>query len=228
MFEILRAGGWLMLPIIACSIIAFAICVERLLALRVVKVAPPQLLGEVWGWIKNNQLDANKLRDLKQSSPLGLLLATGIANAKYGREVMKESLEESAAVVVYGMERYLNALGTVALVAPMLGLIGSVLGIMEVFNEIRQHGTGDPAILAGGISEALITTASGLLVAVPTTIMHRFFNGRIVTLVLMLEQEALKLVDALQGDRKVELKSLAKSLDSKLVDGNPIDSKGAR
>lgn len=213
MFEILKAGGWLMLPIIACSIIALAISVERLLALRIVKVAPPQLLGEVWGWIKNNQLDTNKLRELKQSSPLGLLLATGIANAKHGREIMKETLEESAAVVVYGMERYLNALGTVALIAPMLGLIGSVLGIMHVFNEIRFHGTGDPGVLAGGISEALITTASGLIVAVPTTIMHRFFNGRITTLVLMLEQEALKLVDALQNDRKVEVKAVVEKTD---------------
>ncbi len=206
MFEILKGGGWLMLPIIACSIIALAVSVERLLALRIVKVAPPHLLGEVWGWIKNNQLDTNKLRELRQSSPLGLLLATGIANAKHGREIMKETLEESAAVVVYGMERYLNALGTVALIAPMLGLIGSVLGIMNVFNEIRFHGTGDPNMLAGGISEALITTASGLIVAVPATIMHRFFNGRITTLVLMLEQETLKLVDALWGDRKVEVK----------------------
>jgi len=213
-FEILKNGGWLMVPIIACSIIALAISVERLLALRVTKIAPPQLLGEVWGWIKNNQLDTNKLRELKQSSPLGLLLATGIANAKHGRAVMKESLEESAAVVVYGMERYLNALGTVALVAPMLGLIGAVLGIIEVFNDIRFHGTGDANALAGGISEALITTAAGLIVAVPATIMHRFFNGRITTLVLMLEQEALKLVDALQGDRKVEVKTdLAKEPD---------------
>jgi biopolymer transport protein ExbB len=211
-FEIIKAGGWLMLPIIACSIIATAICVERMLALRISKVAPPQLLGEVWGWIKNNQLDANKIRELKQSSPLGLLFAAGLSNARHGREIMKESLEESAAVAVHGMERYLNALGTVAVVAPMLGLIGSVLGIMNVFNEIRFHGTGDPGVLAGGISEALITTASGLLVAVPTTIMHRFFNGRITTLVLMLEQETLKLVDAVHGDRKVELKVDMKGL----------------
>ncbi|HSB97523.1 MAG TPA: MotA/TolQ/ExbB proton channel family protein [Spongiibacteraceae bacterium] len=208
MFEIIKAGGWLMLPIIACSIIAVAICVERLLALRARKIAPPQLLGEVWAWVKNNQLDANKLRELKQGSPLGLLLATGLTNARHGREIMKESLEESAAVVVYGMERYLNALGTVALIAPMLGLVGSVMGIMNVFNEIRFHGTGDPGILAGGISEALITTASGLIVAIPATVMHRFFNGRITSLVLMLEQETLKLVDALHGDRKVELKEI--------------------
>lgn len=197
-----------MLPIIACSIIALAISVERLLALRVSKIAPPQLLGEVWGWIKNNQLDQNKIRELKQRSPLGLLLATGLSNARQGREIMKESLEEAAAVAVYGMERYLNVLGTVAVVAPMLGLIGSVLGIMDVFNQIRFHGTGDPGVLAGGISEALITTASGLLVAVPATVMHRFFNGRITSLVLMLEQESLKLVDALHGDRKVELKEI--------------------
>lgn len=214
MFEILKTGGWLMLPIVLCSIIALAISVERILALRISKIAPPQLLGEVWGWIKNNQLDSNKLRDLKQASPLGLLLATGIANAKYGRAVMKESIEEAAAVVVYGMERYLNALGTVALVAPMFGLIGAVLGIIDVFSDIQAQGTGDPNALAGGISEALISTAAGLIVAVPATIMHRFFNGRITTLIVMLEQESLKLVDALQGDRKVEIKAdLAKGLN---------------
>lgn len=209
MFELVKAGGWLMLPIMVCSIVALAISVERLLALRQQKIAPPQLLGEVWNWVKNNQLDAAKLRDLKQSSPLGMLLAAGLTNARHGREIMKESIEEAASVVVHGMERYLNALGTVALVAPMLGLVGSVLGIMHVFNEIRFHGTGDPGILAGGISEALITTASGLIVAIPATMMHRFFNGRITSLVVMMEQESLKLVDALHGDRKVELKGLA-------------------
>ncbi len=213
MFEILKTGGWLMLPIVLCSVIALAISVERLLALRITKVAPPHLLGEVWGWIKNNQIDTNKLRDLRQSSPLGLLLATGIANAKHGRVVMKESLEEAATVVVYGMERYLNALGTVALVAPMFGLIGAVLGIIDVFNNIRMHGT-DASALAGGIAEALMTTAAGLIVAVPATIMHRFFNGRVTTLVLMLEQEALKLVDALQGDRKVEVKTVGEKGDA--------------
>jgi biopolymer transport protein ExbB len=206
-FEIIKSGGWLMLPIILCSIVALAISVERFLALRVSKIAPPQLLAEVWGWVKSNQIDANKIRELKQSSPLGLLLATGLTNARHGREATKESIEESASVVVYGMERYLNALGTVALVAPMFGLIGAILGIMDVFNQIRLQGNTDPTILAGGIAEALVTTAAGLMVAVPATIMHRFFNGRITTLILMLEQEALKLVDALHGDRKVESKA---------------------
>ncbi len=206
MFELVKSGGWLMLPIILCSIAALAISIERLLALRVHKIAPPQLLGEVWALIKNNQLDAAKLRDLKQGSPLGALLAAGLANARHGREVMKESIEEAASVVVYEMERYLNALGTVALIAPMLGLIGAILGIMSVFNDIRLQGAGDPGLLAGGISEALVTTAAGLMIAVPATMMHRFFNGRITRLVILLEQESLKLVDALQGDRKVEVK----------------------
>jgi len=207
-FELVKAGGWLMLPIIVCSIVALAISVERLLALRQKKIAPPQLLGEVWNWVKNNQIDAGKLRELKQSSPLGALLAAGLANARHGRDIMKQSMEDASGAVVHNLERYQNALGTVALVAPMLGLVGAVLGIMHVFNQIRFHGTGDPGVLAGGISEALITTASGLLVAIPATMMHRFFNGRITSLVVQLEQESLKLVDALHGDRKVELKDI--------------------
>ena len=209
MFEIIKSGGWLMLPIVLGSIVALAICGERLLALRISKIAPPQLLGEVWGWIKNNQLDANKLRELKQSSPLGLLLATGLSNAHHGREIMKESIEEAASVALFQMQRYLNALGTIALVEPMFGLVGAVLGIMQVFHRISlQGGVTDPSVLAGGISEALITTASGLIVAIPATMMHRFFNGRIEKLIVIMEQETLKLVDALHGDRKVDLKDI--------------------
>jgi biopolymer transport protein ExbB len=208
-FEIIKSGGWLMLPILLGSVVALAISVERLLALRAKKIAPPQLLGEVWGWVKNNQLDANKLRDLKQSSPLGLLLGTGLANARHGREIMKESIEEAASLALYQMQRYLNALGTIALVSPMFGLVGAVLGIMSVFNRISvQGGVSDPSVLAGGISEALITTASGLIVAIPAMMMHRFFNGRIESLIVIMEQETLKLVDALHGDRKVDLKEL--------------------
>ena len=209
MFEIIKSGGWLMLPIVLGSIVALAICGERLLALRISKIAPPQLLGEVWGWIKNNQLDANKLRELKQSSPLGLLLATGLSNAHHGREIMKESIEEAASVALFQMQRYLNALGTIALVEPMFGLVGAVLGIMQVFHRISlQGGVTDPSVLAGCISEALITTASGLIVAIPATMMHRFFNGRIEKLIVIMEQETLKLVDALHGDRKIDPKDI--------------------
>jgi biopolymer transport protein ExbB len=208
-FEIILAGGWLMLPIIIGSIIALAICIERFLALKTAKIAPPHLLGEVWNLIKNNQLDAARLRELKSSSPLGLLLATGITNARHGREVMKESIEEAASLVVHDMQRYLTTLGTIALIEPMLGLVGAVLGITDVFGQISlRGGVSDPSLLAGGISEALITTAAGLIVAIPATIMHRHFSARIDTLVVTLEQESLKLVDALHGDRKVELKEI--------------------
>lgn len=209
MFEIIKSGGWLMLPILLGSVAALAICVERLLALRIQKIAPPQLLGEVWGWVKNNQLDATKLRELKQSSPLGLLLATGLSNAKHGREIMKESIEEAASLALFQMQRYLNALGTIALVEPMFGLVGAVLGIMQVFNRISvQGGVSDPSVLAGGISEALITTAAGLMVAIPAMMMHRFFNGRIERAIVIMEQETLKLVDALHGDRKPDIKPI--------------------
>jgi biopolymer transport protein ExbB len=204
--EIVKAGGWLMLPIMLCSVAALAITLERFFALSPKKIVPPNLVAQVWGWVKNNQLDANKLRDLRQGSPLGLLLATAIINARHGREVMRESIESASSVVLLELERYQNALGTVALIAPMLGLIGSVFGIMQVFNDIRIHGSGDAAALAGGIAEALITTASGLVVAVPATMVHRYFNGRIGSLVVQLEQESVKLVDAMLGERDGEPK----------------------
>jgi biopolymer transport protein ExbB len=204
--EIVKAGGWLMLPIMLCSVAALAITLERFFALRPPKILPPNLVAQVWGWVKNNQLDANKLRDVKQGSPLGLLLTTAIINARHGREVMKEAVESASSVVLLDLERYQNALGTVALIAPMLGLVGSVFGIMQVFNDIRVHGSGDAAALAGGIAEALITTASGLIVAIPSTMMHRYFNGRIASLVVQLEQESAKLVEALLGERDSEPK----------------------
>lgn len=209
MFEIILAGGWLMLPILLCSVVALAIAVERYLALKANKVAPRGLLGDVWGWIKNNQLDAEKLRQLKQSSPLGVLLATGLGNARQGRDIMKESIEESASHVVHGLERYLNTLGTIAVISPLIGLLGTVIGMIDVFNQIMLQGGGNPAVLAGGISKALITTAAGLIVAIPALFLHRHYTRRVDEIVVLLEQETLKLVDAVHGDRKVELKEVA-------------------
>ena len=207
MFELVKAGGWLMLPIILCSIAAVAICIERFFALNPEKIAPPHLLAEVWDWIKNNQVSASKLRDLKQSSPLGRILAAGLSNSRHGRDVMKESIQEAASHVVHDLERYLNTLGTIAAVAPLLGLLGTVIGMIKVFTAIMLQGTGNAGVLAGGISEALITTAAGLSVAIPALIMHRFYSRRIDTVVVTLEQETIKLVDALHGERKVDVKS---------------------
>lgn len=207
MLEIIMAGGWLMLPIIVCSIAVIAISIERYWTLNAQKIAPKHLLAQVWGWIKNNQLDANKLKELKQSSELGQILAAGLSNSRHGREVMKDSIEEAASKVVHELERYLNPLGTIASVAPLLGLLGTVLGMIKVFTAIMVQGSGNAGVLAGGISEALITTAAGLTVAIPAMVMHRYFSRKVDELVVTMEQEAIKLVDALHSERRVDLKN---------------------
>lgn len=206
MFELVKAGGWLMIPIILCSIGAVAIGVEKFLALKIEKIAPSNLLAQVWGWIKNNQMDAARLRDLREGTPLGRILAAGLSNSRYGRDVMKESIQDAASHVIHELERYLNTLGTIAAVAPLLGLLGTVAGMIKVFTELSVQGTGNTGALAGGISEALITTAAGLVVAIPALILHRYFVRRIDTIVVTLEQEAIKLVDALHSDRRVDVR----------------------
>lgn len=193
-----------MLPIILSSIIAVAICVERFLELNPEKIAPKNLLNQVWKWLSNKKLDAEKMRELRRGSALGQILAAGLSNAKYGREVMKESIEDAASHVIHDLERYLNALGTIAAVAPLLGLLGTVLGMIRVFTDIMIQGSGNTAVLAGGISEALITTASGLCVAIPAMIMHRYFLRRIDALVVTLEQESIKLLNAMYGDAPIK------------------------
>jgi biopolymer transport protein ExbB len=195
-----------MLPILLCSMAMIGISVERFWTLDPNKIAPKHLLGEVWNKIKIKQLDANAVRELKQGSALGHILAAGISNSKYGRDVMKDSIEEAASSVVHDMERYLGALGTIAAITPLLGLLGTVLGMIDVFSSIMLQGTGNAGALAGGISEALTTTAAGISVAIPAMMAHRFYQRRIDTLVVAMEQEAIKLVDAIHGDRKVDVK----------------------
>lgn len=202
MFELVQAGGWLMVPILLCSVIAVAICVERFWTLRSSQIVPRNLLAQVWNWIKSNEMDNRRLRELRQGSPLGQILATGISNHKRGREQMKEAIEEVASQVVHELERYLNTLGTIAAITPLLGLLGTVIGMIKVFTAIRLEGTGNANILAGGISEALITTAAGLTVAIPALFFHRFFQRRVDELVVGMEQEALKLVEVLNSDRQ--------------------------
>ncbi|MFT5484012.1 MAG: biopolymer transport protein ExbB [Halieaceae bacterium] len=206
MYELVSAGGWLMLPIIFCSIVALAIVVERLWTLNPNKVAPPHLLSTLWQQIKDGELDAERLKTLRQSSPLGKILAAGLANSRHGRDVMKESIAEAASHVIHELERYITTLGTIAAVSPLLGLLGTVVGMIKVFNEIMVQGTGNAAVLAGGISEALITTAAGLSVAIGAVVMHRYFIRRIDDIVVGLEQETLKLVDALHGAKRVDPK----------------------
>ncbi len=200
MLELVTAGGWLMVPILLSSVIVLAICAERLYTLNERKISPPHLLASLWKQLKVDGLDAEGLRTLKQSSPLGRILAAGLGNASHGRDVMKESIQEAAGHVVHDLERYLNTLGTIAAVTPLLGLLGTVMGMIKVFAEIMAQGTGNASVLAGGISEALITTAAGLSVAIPALVMHRYFVGRIDGIVIGLEQETIKLVDAMHSE----------------------------
>nr|WP_185230586.1 MotA/TolQ/ExbB proton channel family protein [Teredinibacter franksiae] len=206
MFEILMTGGWLMLPIIFCSVAVIAVSIERYWTLNPSKIAPRHQLGQVWSWIQQNQLDSERLKELRKSSQLGRILAAGLSNSRHGRDVMKDSIEEAASQVVHDMERFVGALGTIAAIAPLLGLLGTVIGMIKVFTALNLEGAGNAAVLAGGISEALVTTAAGLCVAIPAMIAHRFFVRRVDTLVVTMEQEAVKLVDALHNDRRVDLK----------------------
>lgn len=205
MWELVKAGGWIMLPIILCSVAALGIIVERLWTLRPSRVAPAHLLGQVWKSIKEKKLNSAALKELRASSPLGEVLAAGLANSRHGREIMKECIEEAAARVIHDLERYLNALGTIAATAPLLGLLGTVLGMIEIFSSFMGSGMANAPLLAGGIAKALITTAAGLFVAIPALFFHRYLQRRVDELVVGMEQEAIKLVDMVQGDREVEL-----------------------
>lgn len=202
MFEFVKSGGWLMLPIITCSIVALGIVLERFWTLRRKRVMPEHLMKQILQLHKENKLDRADLNKLRGSSPLGRILAAGLVNRNHSKEVMKESIEEVGRQVVLELERYLNTLGTVASISPLLGLLGTVIGMIEVFSVIVTAGVGDPGVLAGGISKALITTAAGLSVAIPSLMFHRFFNGLIDRLVLGMEEQALKLVEVMHGERE--------------------------
>lgn len=202
MIELIKSGGWLMLPIILCSIAAMAIIGERFWSLRKKKILPPELMPQIWKLHRDRKLDNNAIRSLRLSSPLGAVLAAGLANSAHGREMMRVSIEEVGRQVVHELERFLNTLGTIASIAPLLGLLGTVVGMIKVFSAIMIHGVGDPGILAGGISEALITTAAGLTVAIPSLIFHRYFERLVEEYVLNMEEEALRLIDIIHGDRE--------------------------
>jgi biopolymer transport protein ExbB len=205
MLEIIQAGGWLMLPIIVCSIVAAAIIMERLWTFQQKRVLPQDLTAQAWQWVKADQLDPEHLQILHQSSPLGQVLAAGLANRDTSREIAKESIEDTGRHVVHELERYLNPLGTIAVVSPLLGLLGTVIGMVKVFAAITANGVGNPGILAGGISEALITTAAGLTVAIPSLIGYRYLRGRVDSLVVHMEKEAMKFLEALLQHQSLEV-----------------------
>jgi len=200
--ELVQAGGWLMLPILLCSIIAVAIITERFWTLRQKKVIPEKLLTGIWKLMNNDALTDEHITQIENGSMLGKVLAAGLINRHLPRSLIRESIEETGRHVVHEMERFMNTLGTISTITPLLGLLGTVIGMIRVFTAITTIGVGDPAQLAGGISEALITTAAGLTIAIPSLIFHRHLKRKIDELVVGMEQEAMKLVEFLLGDRK--------------------------
>ena len=205
MFELILAGGWIMAPIILCSILALTIIVERLWTLQEKKIAP-DLADQIIDLHKKRGINNKAIIKLQNNSPLGRILAAGLRNMNAERELMKESIEEEGRQVVLGLERYLNTLGTIASITPLLGLLGTVIGMIKVFAVITSLGVGDPKVLADGISQALLTTAAGLSVAIPSLMFYRFFRGRVDELLLKMEAQAVYLVEVIHGDRPNELK----------------------
>ena len=202
MLEIVKSGGWLMVPIILCSVLALAISAERAWALQKRRICPSHLLAQIWSWIKKNELNKEKIKQLQAGSPLGRILAAGLINRNHDRAVMKEAIEETGRHVVVELERFLNTLGTIAVITPLLGLLGTVIGMIKVFTAITLQGVGNATDLAGGISEALITTAAGMVVAIPALIFYRYFQRKVDELVISMEHESLKLVEVLAGLRE--------------------------
>jgi len=197
MLEIVQAGGLLMWPIIACSVVAAGIVLERLWTLQEKRVLPPGVTNRVRELAEHNQLDVAQLQQLHQSSPFGQVLAAGLAYRHASRDVLKEVIEDTGRHVVHDLERYLSSLGTIAAISPLLGLLGTVSGMIRSFTAITTEGVGNPTVLAGGISEALVTTAAGLIVAIPALIAYRYLRSRVNGLVIKIEKESMRFIEAL-------------------------------
>jgi biopolymer transport protein ExbB len=197
MLEIVQAGGWMMWPIIACSVVAVAIILERLWTLQENRVLPPSVGNHVSELIHQNQLDAKQIQQVHQSSPIGQVLAVGLAYRHASRDVLKEVVEDAGRHVVHDLERYLSPLGTIAAISPLLGLLGTVSGMIRSFTAITANGVPNAALLASGISEALVATAAGLTVAIPSLIAYRYLRGRVDGLVVKIEKESIRFVEAL-------------------------------
>ena len=198
MLEIIIAGGWLMAPILLCSTLAVAIIIERFWTLRKGKVTPEGLGTTVEDWAARHELDQRHFVQLRNGSPLGRIYASALVNRKRSREVIKEAVEDTGRHVIHDLERFLNTLGTIAGISPLLGLLGTVIGMIKVFSVIMISGVGDANVLAGGISQALITTAAGLTVAIPSYFFYRFFRGMVSEYVISMEQKAISLIDCIE------------------------------
>jgi len=198
-FDIIKAGGWGMLPILLASAVALAIVLERFWTLRRNAVLPPGLGEQVRGWARTRKLDPAHIEALRENSPLGELLAGALDVRHRSREIIKERIEDTGRHVVHRLERHLNSLGTIALIGPLLGLLGTVLGLIRMFLAVMISGVGDPMKMAGGIGEALVCTAAGLIVAIPAYILQRYFRSRVAGYVVAMEKQAGALLDELSA-----------------------------
>jgi biopolymer transport protein ExbB len=205
MWELVRAGGPFMWPIIVCSVAAVGILLERLWTLQRKRVLPEELIKKVAQFADAEQVSPKVIEALEKNSPLGRVLAAALANRDRGREIMMERVEDTGRHVVHELERFLNTLGTIASISPLLGLLGTVTGIIRAFNAVMLGGMGDPRLLAGGISEALITTAGGLAVAIPSFIAYRYLRGKVERIVIDMEKIAVTFADSLNAQPRSEV-----------------------
>lgn len=204
MYALIQAAGWPIWPLILASIVAMGIIGERMWALRLSMVTPRDLLPKVVHEYRNSGVSVDMITRLKKHSPLGQIFAAGLRNDRSTREVMKESIEEAGRAVCHDLERYLTTLGTIASMSPLMGLFGTLVGMIEIFgaNSPTPGGGNDPAQLAHGISVALYNAAFGILVAIPSMMFYRYFHGKVDALVIEMELQALKLVEIVHGERQ--------------------------
>lgn len=202
MIELIKAGGWMMWPIVLCSLLALAIVLERCWALRRDQVMPDILINQLPVLAETACTNARDLDELRAHSPLGHIWAAVLATRDASDDVRRERVEEAGRAAAHGLERYLNTLGTIAAISPLLGLLGTVAGMIQVFTAMTTHGLGDPQALSGGISHALLTTAAGLSVAIPALIAHRFLKGRVEDRLLVIEAHTAELIDAQARSRQ--------------------------
>jgi biopolymer transport protein ExbB len=201
LLAIIQAAGWPIWPLLLASIIAVALIIERFITLRDTKIVPPALLDQVLQVYERQGVNEEVLNKLAQDSPLGQVLAAGLRNHKGSRYVMKDAIEEAGRAVAHGLERFLTTLGTIATASPLLGLFGTVIGMIEIFGSQGPTGT-NPQQLAQGISIALYNTAFGIAIAIPALIFYRHFRNKVDTFVVEMEQLAAKLVDIVHGERE--------------------------
>ncbi len=199
MLDLIQAGGWLMAPILACSLAAATIIIERLWALRRVRVLPNRLLAILDHWLESGAVRPHDMDALPLNSPLGRIVAAGLACRGRSRDILRERVEDTGRHVTHELERFLTTLGSIAAISPLLGLLGTVAGMIRIFQVVSTQGNSNFSLLSVGIAEALITTAAGLTVAIPSLLFYRYFNARVDALVVQMEQETLQLIDLLDA-----------------------------